>query len=58
MPPVNVPADHVMLICTALVLAATLDRETGGSGFVTIIAPFPAVEKFEVLTALVADTLA
>ena len=58
MPPVNVPAYHVMLICFVLVLAATLDKEIGGSGFVTIIAPFPAVEKFDVLTTLVADTLA
>lgn len=41
-----------------LVVDGIFESKTGGSGFVRRIAPFPAFERSELLTILIAETLA
>ncbi len=42
MPPFEDPEFHVSVIAAAVVRAASIASESGASGYVMIIAPFPA----------------
>jgi hypothetical protein len=57
-PPKKTGATQVRLIAVALVIAALLARELGGSGFVVITAPLPDGDALELPTAFVATTVA
>ncbi len=58
MPPTTVGAVQVIAITEALVIAALLASELGGSGLVVITAPLPAVDATELPTTFVASTVA
>ena len=58
MPPTTVGAVQVIAITEALVKAALLASELGGSGLVVITAPLPDVDATELPTTFVASTVA
>ena len=57
-PPMTVGAVQAIPITEALVTAALLVSELGGSGLVNIVAPFPADDGAELPTTFVASTVA
>jgi hypothetical protein len=57
-PPSVVGSTQVSPIAVALVIAALLARELGGSGYVVITAPLLELDAAELPTAFVATTVA